>query len=118
MKIEVGKKYLNRNGEIKEISGYDGTNSEFPYYDTELRNYTSAGRYLNSCTISSFDLVSRYNGYNDPSLTKTLYGIFELNPDCNNEPYDVIWTKQGDYDNVKVEFCLETGKLLSIELIK
>lgn len=51
-----------------------------------------------------------------PSRTRILYAHITL--DGNDEPLKPIWSAYRNYDNIRAEFCLSTGKLIRIETIK
>ena len=59
LKLEVGKKYLNRQGDVVEITAFN-PEEEFPYYD-ELndRAFTPSGN-IHRYQCSRMDLVSEY----------------------------------------------------------
>jgi len=69
MKIEIGKRYVTRDGNITyPMEPYHHGNYEFrarmPNGDWEV--YTEYGNYWASCDVSHFDLISEYK----PTMTK------------------------------------------------
>ena len=111
MNIEIGKTYLNRNGDIIEITGQDKSKSPYEFHDLELNYYAIYGFVPNAYPFE-MDLVQEYIEVHNYT-SKVMYSPLTLT-ECALS----IWSHcQTDYDNIRAEFNPDTGELISIEKI-
>lgn len=80
MKLEVGKTYVDRIGNLHKIVEYSGdTNDVYPYMDNYGREYTSTGNFY-LVVEDDFDLVEEYK---PPVQPLTLEQIHDMHSEAN-----------------------------------
>jgi hypothetical protein len=74
IKWEVGKKYVNRNGDVVECFGMDGSIVGFTYLDKMSSYYVYEDGRLHISVIHGLDIIAEYEPKEEPNSKPTTVG--------------------------------------------